>query len=173
MKFWLLFEIRVFEKWNSSSDSLDIIKSSQIQLSKNKFTLHSYKMKTNIASWIMIDSLWRILLIKRKYDKKEFPNYWSLPGWRVENWEQIESSVIREVKEETWLDFEIQQLYLQQESEYNYFYRFLWSFTGSIIIQEEECDWFGWFTYEETHKLLIYSNIKNIINSLNSEKLIL
>lgn len=129
-------------------------------------------MKTNIVSWILIDPLWRVLLIKRKYNKKDLPNYWAFPGWKVENWEETEDAVIREIKEETWLDFKVQQLYLQEEWEYTIFYRFLWSHTGNLKIQDEECDGYGWFFYNETENLLINTNIRQIIDSLYNKELI-
>jgi len=45
------------------------------------------------------------LLIKRKYTKKNNPNFWAFPGWWNENNKTMEETAIREVKEEVWLDF--------------------------------------------------------------------
>lgn len=44
----------------------------------------------------------RILLIKR--DTVPFKGYWALPGGRVEPGENVNETVVREVKEETGLD---------------------------------------------------------------------
>lgn len=126
-------------------------------------------MKHAVASWIIIDSLWRVLLIKRKYNKKDLPNYWSFPGGKVEINETIEDAVVREVKEEVGLDFMIGGLYIQEEWEYNVFYRFLWTFQWDITIQHEECDGYGWFHYDELKQLLLYSRIQNVLDSLKKD----
>jgi len=47
-----------------------------------------------------------IILIKRK--NKPFRGYWALPGGFVECGETVESAVIREAKEETGLDINIE-----------------------------------------------------------------
>ena len=134
--------------------------------------------KINICSWIIIDDLNRILLIKRKYNAKEFPNYWALPWWYQDEWETLEQAAIREVKEEVWLNFEITELFIENEliikerNRINNFYRYLWKTSGKLKIQEEECDWYWWFSYKETESLLIYLNMKEIIEKLYLEKLI-
>ena len=125
--------------------------------------------------WILIDENKRILLIKRKYNKKNYPNYFALPwGW-CENNETPEETVIREVKEEVNLDFIPEKLFIKDklENENNLeVYRFLWKYSWKIVLQEEECDWYGLFTYEEAKKLLINKNIYNLLEKLHEENLI-
>lgn len=58
-----------------------------------------------ITAWaIIIDKEKKILLVKRASNKKLFPNAWTFPGGKHEEWESLEDAVVREVKEETWLD---------------------------------------------------------------------
>ncbi len=130
--------------------------------------------KVIICSWILIDEFKRVLLIKRKFNKKDLPNYWSFPWWKQEIWENNIETVAREVKEEVWLDFEITRLFIEEEwwNINNYFYRFLWNYSWEIKIQDEECDWYWWFFYQETEQLLIYQKIKDLLQKLYEENLI-
>ena len=61
-------------------------------------------MQKITACAIIIDNEKKILLVKRPSDKKLFPNAWSFPGGKLEEWETLNETVVREVKEETWLD---------------------------------------------------------------------
>ena len=68
----------------------------------------------------------KILLIKR--DTVPFRNYWALPGGRVEPNENPEQAIVREVKEETGLDVEIDRKIgeyhekgVQEGVEYDYY----------------------------------------------------
>lgn len=61
-------------------------------------------MQIITAGAIIIDNEKKMLLVKRPSDKKLFPNSWSFPGGKLEEWESLDEAVVREVKEETWLD---------------------------------------------------------------------
>jgi len=128
-------------------------------------------------SWILIDSKKRILLLKRSDYTKAFPNCWTIPWWRWEKWESAEEIVVREVLEETGLDFIPKQLFEKTEIENSWEIilsnRFLWEFSWRIKIQEEEADWYGWFTYEECKKLKIAFDYKRVINELNKKEILL
>lgn len=131
----------------------------------------------NIWAWILIDDLNRILLIKRKYDKKDYPNCWATPWWKKENDETIEEATIREVKEEVWLDFKIDSLFFEErfclDWERNIFInRYLWKYKWEIKIQESECDWYWWFSFEETIWLNIYPRMRELIKNLYEKWLI-
>lgn len=61
-------------------------------------------MASQWAFAIILDEDNKILLCHRNdYD------LWNLPGGKVEDWESPREEVIREVKEETWLDVEISE----------------------------------------------------------------
>jgi len=124
-----------------------------------------------IWSGIIIENK-RILLIKRKFNKKAFSNYWAPAWWGQEENETFEETAIREVKEEVWLDFIPTRLFIEEHTENTSLYRYLWDFSWKIDIQEEECDWYWWFTYTEAKKLLIAKNIEEIIDKLYEENLI-
>lgn len=57
-----------------------------------------------IITTIQDDSL-QILLTKRSSNLRDFPNAWVLPGGKVEEYEPREQAIVREVKEETGLNF--------------------------------------------------------------------
>jgi len=135
--------------------------------------------KVSICSWIIVDEIWRILLIKRKYDKKYFSNYWSFPWGHHEEWETLEQGAIREVKEEVGLDFEIEKSFHKLERysvddgeklvSHHYY---LWKINWEIKIQEEECDGYAWFTYEETKNLKISNHTQDVLEKLYLERVI-
>jgi 8-oxo-dGTP pyrophosphatase MutT (NUDIX family) len=128
-------------------------------------------MKVNVWVWIIIQN-WRILLIKRSKDLPN-PNFWAFPWGRQDGENETpEETTIREVKEETWLEFKIEKLYDYDETEKAYYYDFLGKWSGKIILQVEECDWYGWFTYEETKYLPIQEKMKTTIKKLYEEGLI-
>lgn len=124
-----------------------------------------------IWSWIIIENK-RILLIKRSYTKKDNPNVWAFPWWTHELNETSEETTIREVKEEVWLDFTPQILFLENIFQGKHFFRYIWEWKWTIILQEEECDWYWWFTYEETIKLPISWNMLELVNKLKEENYI-
>lgn len=124
----------------------------------------------NISSWIIIDTLGRVLLIKRKYNKRYWPDFWAYPWWHIDNNESSEEAAMREIKEEVWLDFEIKELFEKNTKKINdekiHFNRYLWNYSWNIKIQEKECDWYWWFTYNEIQKIKIDKFIESSIKKL-------
>jgi 8-oxo-dGTP pyrophosphatase MutT (NUDIX family) len=53
---------------------------------------------------ILVNSKAQVLLQLRSKDDYLYPNYWTLPGGRVEEGESVENALLREVKEELGLD---------------------------------------------------------------------
>ncbi len=128
------------------------------------------------ASWIVIDKENRILLLKRSNYTKAFPHHWTMPWWRWETWENPEDIVKREVKEEAWLDFTPTRLIMDTIIENVWTpvhsHRYLWEWTWKVNIQDEEADWFAWYSYEETKNLKIAFDYKEVIEKLYNEWMI-
>ncbi len=121
-----------------------------------------------IWSWIIIIDK-RILLIKRKFNKKQYPNYWAIPWWWTKNNENWEETTIREIKEEVWLDFIPTKLFVQNNDKYCNYYRYIWTVSWKINIQAEECDWYWWFTFDETKNLLLSDNMIKLCEKLHEK----
>ena len=124
-----------------------------------------------IWSWIIINDK-RVLLIKRSKNKWWIPNIWVFPWWWAERNETPEETTIREVKEEVWLDFKIEKFWSEDENWKWHFYQFLWTYSGKVILQEEECDGYGWFTYIETKYLPMIERHIEILWNLYEEGLL-
>jgi len=114
----------------------------------------------------------RILLTKRGHTAPTNPNKWSCPGGGVEEGETYEEAAIREMKEETNLDFNPGEVVFKKVSEKKETHFFLGEFKGTIIIQEEELDGYAWYTYEETKKLDVSDRYRALFEILRERKLI-
>jgi 8-oxo-dGTP pyrophosphatase MutT (NUDIX family) len=126
-----------------------------------------------IGLWIIIKDR-RVLLIKRSKNKKNYPNNWTFPWGRHEWNETIEETAIREVKEEVWLDFTTTDTYCEEIVDWWNLTYYLWEVKWKIELEESECDWYGWFTYEETLNIPIRNWIRvKVIELLYNDKLII
>lgn len=125
----------------------------------------------NIVSWIIIKEK-RVLLIKRWANLKIIPNLWCFPWWHQEQWENFEETVIREIKEEVWLDFTPDRLYNEMETSERHFYHYIWEAKWKVITQDEEMDWYGWFTYIEAMQLPVIQRVKDTLSNLMDDWLI-
>lgn len=121
------------------------------------------------ASAILIKNK-KILLTKRSQSVSVFPGYWTFPGWRSEETETPEETVIREVHEEIGLKFTPTELF--QSSVLNYWkekckaHRFLGTYSGDIYLQEDECDGYAWFIYSEALILPLAFDYRSVIELL-------
>ncbi len=68
----------------------------------------NYKLPSLTTDIFIFDDKTNFILIKRK--NEPFKNYWALPGGFVEYGESVETSAIREAKEETSIDVELVDL---------------------------------------------------------------
>lgn len=123
------------------------------------------------ASGIIISEK-KILLIRRTYDTSEFPGCWGCPGGRANPGETPEEIAIREVKEETGLDFKPTIFFARAQHKDRDMHRFLGTWSGKINIQEEESTGWGWFTYAEAIHLNLSFDYRDVIEKLHEEGLI-
>ena len=95
-----------------------------------------------------------ILLTKRSDTMPTFPGAWALAGGHVDEYETREQAVIREVKEETGLDFTPTEFGVYDE-----IFEDMWihavvtvyegTVTGEITAQETEVSAIGWYALND------------------------
>ena len=114
-----------------------------------------------------------ILIVKRHPKSKTDPEMWELPGGKVEEGEDFEYALIREIKEETGLDVEtesfceaVQKDYMQKRTVQMMMY--LKIINGEVKISEEHTDWM-WASLDELKTLKISSSLKKVLEKRNWE----
>lgn len=110
---------------------------------------------TTVAAIILSDDD-EILLTCRNVEP--FKGQWCLPGGHIDQFEKVKDAVIREVKEETGLDFEANFFSFFDEiaAPYNWHavvIAFVGKGTGNIATQESEVSDIKWFSLEEARSL--------------------
>jgi len=119
----------------------------------------------------------KILLLQRTATAKNFPLYWTFPSGGVEEFdESLSTAVIREVKEETGLDFIPTKKFSFYEIQHNGHRSFslvhLGRAIGDITPQiSEVADW-AWFTYKGATKLPLAFNYHEVIKDLHRSGLL-
>lgn len=108
----------------------------------------------------------KVLLVKRIKSAQFFPEHWAFPGGRAESGESPGETVIREVKEETNLDFIPSQIFMKGRYHDRQMFRFTGEWSGNIELQEEELTDYGWFTCNEALKLKLAFDYENVIGTL-------
>lgn len=114
----------------------------------------------------------KILLLQRSNYTENYPGYWGCPGGRALAGETAEQNVIREVKEESNLDFFPTQIIKTGIWQNRTFYRFLGDWKGEIKVQQEEVADYNWFVYEQAVKLNLSFDYREIIELLNKRNLL-
>ncbi len=114
----------------------------------------------------IIENNGKILLIKRNHEP--FNQYWGLPGGHIDKEENAEQAIIREVKEETNLDFKPKFLLFAEEKFkkikwHACVYFFSGKARGKVKLSKEHTA-FGWFTQAEIKRMQLAFNHKKILN---------
>ena len=97
-----------------------------------------------------------VLLTKRNVEP--FKNYWCIPGGHIEPYEEAETAVIREVREETNLDFTpeflcyLDEIFSEMEI-HNVVLVFYGISSGNIIKSEDEVTEIEWVEINEAIKM--------------------
>ena len=128
-----------------------------------------YKIR-KAARAIVIDKKWRIPLL---YAQKD--NYYKLPGWWVEDWEDIKQALQREFIEEVWAKILIEkELWFtieikNQHKKIQFSYIYIWKIKEIVwepkFTQEEKQVWLKlcWFKEDEILDKLKSSNPKTYL----------
>jgi len=119
----------------------------------------------------------KVLLLKRATDSALFPDHWTFPSGSVEDSDlSIECASVREVKEETGLDFVSKWKLGFYESHAGGKRHFalvhVGEVTGEIMLQETEVQSHGWFTYTEAKELPLAFAYAEVLNDLHKKGLL-
>jgi len=127
-------------------------------------------MKKTVGA--IIEKNGKILLIKRNHEP--FNRLWGLPGGHIDKGENAEKAVIREVKEETNLDFKPKFFLFGEENfkEINWHalvFFFKGVAKGGIKLSKEHTG-YGWFNHDEIKKMDLAFNHKKVLNEYRRTK---
>jgi len=126
-------------------------------------------MKTKrFAGVIFVNSENKVLLQQRTEDAPYYPNYWSLPGGKVEGQETVEHALEREIREELGVElvnYALFQKSSQRESDSIVERYIFWSNFDQNIenLRLGESSALQYFSEDEIASLKIAFNLKKVI----------
>ena len=93
----------------------------------------------------------KVLILKRSLAEKYCPNFWDLPGGKVENGETLQEAAVRETKEECGLNMKIGKnyfyVYCCKDKQLNIYGFKTKLVDGNVLLSEEHTD-FRWVNKE-------------------------
>jgi ADP-ribose pyrophosphatase YjhB (NUDIX family) len=117
-------------------------------------------MNLKYACAIITDGQGRVLLVKRS-EKEDESNKWCPVNETIEEGEDPRDAVIRGVKEEVGMDFQIAEMI---ETDNTVVAR--GTAIGQVRLNQDESSDHGYFTYEEALKLDLAFNYSDIIKKI-------
>ena len=113
----------------------------------------------------------KILILKRHPASRTDSCKWELPGGKVEPGEDFDKAIIREIKEETNLDCEIESFFEAVENETTHMRTVqlimnLKDINGDVEISDEHVEWM-WADTDDLKTLEISSTLKKILEKRN------
>jgi 8-oxo-dGTP pyrophosphatase MutT (NUDIX family) len=119
----------------------------------------------------------KLLLLQRADGVKWYPNHWTFPSGGIEETDaDVRAALLREVKEETGLDFICTKAFGFYESHAGGKRHFalvhIGAGVGKIKIQESEVKAYRWVTYTEAKDLPLAFAYEDVINDLYQRRFI-
>jgi len=105
----------------------------------------------------------KYLILLRSDNHPVFGGYWDLPGGRLEDGEELEEGLKREVNEETSLDIDVSDRIFKPEmtvfDKPTTFYVYeIANYSGAVTLSKDHSE-FRWVTVKELKKMLIFPYI--------------
>ena len=113
----------------------------------------------------------KFLILKRHLNSSSNPNRWELPGGKVDDGENFDKALIRELKEETNLDIKIGDLVgaVQEDFPHKKTVAIIMNIeliSGEVKISKEHVDW-KWVSIDELESFDISGWFKTFLNDNN------
>jgi 8-oxo-dGTP diphosphatase len=113
----------------------------------------------------------RILIANRNHEP--FKGYWCLPGGHIERYESVTDAIIREVKEETLLDFtgvffDFFEEVFPAKNIHNIALVFVGKATGHLPDRTEEVNEFRWVTQSDAEIMNLAFRHNDVIRRYSS-----
>ena len=114
----------------------------------------------------------KVLLIQRSEKEDSEPNKWCFPNETMEDNETPEETVIRGVKEELNLNFQIHKFLFEHYFDDHITYVFIGDVEGELNPEVDEVNDYRWFSYKEPQLLKFAYSYNEVIDKLFKLKLI-